>query len=219
MDIGVVTTVWGPYSAYLPDWVRSVAAQTHPPAAVTILDAGAEDLAPARAALAASGLDWQIVTAPYQGMGAARNAAVAATPVPWVMHLDADDVLLPHALADTAALADRADVVAMGMWREGREHLFPQVSARQVLRGRQGCYSCAPFRRVLWQRRPWITANDWIDSAFWVGLAHLGARFAPTRRAGAVYRQHNGSYSRSMSAADRAAARSQWRRLCRGWEP
>lgn len=215
----MVTTVWGSYGRWLPDWVESVAAQSRPPTAVTVLDAGADDMGPAREALAASGLDWQIVTTPYAGMGAARNAAVAATPTPWVMHLDADDVLLPHALADAAGLAQRADVIAMGMWREGRERLFPRVPRQQVLRGRQGCYSCAPFRRSLWERRPWITANDFVDSALWVGFAHLGARFAPTRRAGAVYRQHDTSYSRTLTPADRVAAREQWRRLCRRWTP
>lgn len=219
MDIAVVTSAWGTYGRWLPDWVESVAGQTLRPQLVTVLDAGIDDIGPAREALSASGLKWQIVRDTYCGMGAARNRAVEATPTGWVMHLDADDVLLPHALADVAQLAPRADVVSLGMWRNGQEHVFPQVSRRQILRGRLGCYSCAPFRRALWERRPWITANDWIDSAFWAGFAHLGARFVGTRRAGAVYRQHAGSYSRTLTAAEREAARAQWRRLCRRWDP
>lgn len=214
----MATTVWGTYSRYLPDWIASVAAQTVRPELVTVVDAGADDTGPAREALAASGLDWQIVTAPYEGMGHARNTAIAATGTPWVMHLDADDTLLPHAVADAAELADRADVVSVGALRDGQEVTFPHVSRQQILRGRLGAFSCSPYRRSLWERCPYLTRNDWVDSALWVGFAHLGARFAGTRRAGFVYRQHPGSHSHTITAPEKRAAHAQLRRLCRRWE-
>lgn len=215
----MVTTVWGAYGRWLPDWIGSVASQSVRPELVTICDAGADDLGRAHEALAASGLDWQIVTTGHDGMGAVRNAAIAATPTPWVMHLDADDVLLPHALDDAAALAERADVVSLGALRDGQEVTFPHVSARTILRGRLGAFSPSPYRRALWERRPYITANDWIESALWVGFAHLGARFTGTRRAGFVYRQHDGSHSHTISRRDKQQAHAQLRRLCRRWEP
>jgi hypothetical protein len=218
LRLGVVTSVWGAYGRWLPDWVASITAQSVRPELVTIVDAGADDLGPAREALAASGIDWQIVTTRHEGMGAIRNAAVAATPTPWVMHLDADDTLLPHALADTTALADQADVVSLGAIRDGQEVTFPHVHARTILRGRLGAFSPSPYRRHLWERRPYITVNDWIESALWVGFAHLGARFAGTRRAGFVYRQHDGSHSHTITPADKQAAYAQLRRLCRRWE-
>lgn len=217
MRLGVVTTAWGTYGRWLPDWVASVAVQTVRPELVTIVDAGADDMGPAREALTATDLKWQIVTTARQGMGAARNAAVTATPTEWVMHLDADDVLLPHALADAAALAGRSDVVCLGALRDGQEVTFPRVSRQQILRGRLGAFSCSPYRRRLWEQRPYWTLNDWVDSALWVGFAHLGARFAGTRRAGFVYRQHAGSYSRTLTPADKQAAYAQLRRLSRRW--
>lgn len=219
--IGVVTSVWGAYGRYLPEWVASIAAQSVRPELVTILDAGVDDVGPGREALAASGLEWQIVRDSYRGMGAARNRAVEATETVWVMHLDADDVLLPHALADVRALAPWADVVSLGMMRGRREVTFPQVSARDALEGKHVAFSCAAFRRDLWERAPWHTANDWIDSALWIGFARLGARFAGTARVGAVYRQHAGSFSRRLSPADRLAARAQVERMVRepGWSP
>ena len=219
MRLGVVTSVWGAYGRWLPDWVASVTAQSLRPELVTIVDAGADDLGPAREALATSGLTWQIVTARHEGMGAVRNTAIAATPTEWVMHLDADDVLLPHALADAAAVAEEADVVSLGALRDGQEVTFPYVSARMILRGRLGAFSCSPYRRHLWERRPYLTANDWIDSALWVGFAHLGARFTGTARAGFVYRQHDGSHSHTITRADKQAAYAQLRRLCRRWQP
>lgn len=215
----MVTTVWGAYGRWLPDWIGSVAAQSVRPELVTICDAGADDLGPAREALAASGLTWQIVTTTHDGMGAVRNMAVAATPTEWVMHLDADDVLLPHALADTAALAGRADVVSLGALRDGQAVTFPHISARMILRGRLGAFSPSPYRRTLWEQRPYITVNDWIESALWVGFAHLGARFTGTRRAGFVYRRHEASHSHTITGHDKRAAYAQLRRLCRRWEP
>lgn len=219
MRLGVVTTVWGDYDRFLPEWVASVDAQSGRPQLVTILDAGASDLGPAREALAASGLNWQIISSPYGGMGAMRNRAVAATETQWVMHLDADDMLLPHAVADVARVAGDADVVSLGALKDGREVLFPSVSRKRILRGHQGALSASPFRRSLWEQRPYITVNDWIESALWVGFAHLGARFAPTTRAGFVYRQHPGSHSHTISPQDKAQAHAQLRQLCRRWKP
>jgi hypothetical protein len=219
LKLGVTTTVWGTYSRWLPAWVASVAVQSVRPELVTIVDAGADDLGPAREALTASRLDWQIITSRYEGMGQVRNAAVAATETEWVMHLDADDVLLPRALADAAAVAEETDVVSLGALRDGREVVFPHVSREMILRGRLGAFSPSPYRRHLWKRRPYITANDWIESALWVGFAHLGARFTGTPRAGFVYRQHDASHSHTITPADKRAAYAQLRRLCRRWDP
>lgn len=221
--IGVVTSAWGAYGRYLPEWVESIAAQTLRPEMVTVLTAGVDDIRPGREALEKSGLEWQIVRADYQGMGAARNRAVEATPTDWVMHLDADDLLLPHCLEDVRALAAGVDVVSVGMRRGGRDIVFPLASAREALAGRQVAFSCAPFRRDLWERRGvrWHTSNDWIDSALWVRAARAGARFAGTTRPGAVYRQHAGSFSRRLTHRERVAARAQLDRMVRepGWSP
>lgn len=219
--IGIVTTVWGNYGRYLPAWVNSVAEQTLQPELVTIVNLGADDIRPGLAALEASNLNWQTVTRDYRGMGAARNLAVEATPTEWVMHLDADDVLFRHAIADIAALAPDTDVVSVGMMKGKHTHLFPAASTQDALNGRFVAFSCAAFRRHLWEQSPWHEANDWIDSAFWLGLARLGARFTGTARPGAVYQQHPGSFSRRMTPADRRNARAQLHRMVThpGWSP
>lgn len=219
MTLGVVTSAWGGYGRYLPEWAASIDAQTVRPDLVTVLDAGLGDPAAARRALEPTGLNWQIVQAPYTGMGAARNAAITATPTEWIVHLDADDVFLPHAVADILALTGGVDVVAVGAVRDGREICWPEVSAAWILSGRQGAMSGSAFRRALWERVPFITRNDWVDSAFWVGLAHQGARFAGTARPGFEYRPHPDSHSATLPPADRRRARQQWRKLCRRWAP
>jgi hypothetical protein len=52
-----------------------------------------------------------------------------------------------------------------------------------------------------------------------VGFAHLRPRWAATRRVGAVYRQHDESFSRGLTRTDRAAATTQLQRLRRRWTP
>lgn len=220
-DLAVVTSVWGSYSKWLPDWAQSIIYQVVRPAEVVIAEFGCDDyqsLFGALMALQGAGIPTKLVSRPYEGMGAARNAAVEATTTEWVMHLDADDRLLPWALADAAELADEADVVCLGARRRNRRVvLFPRASREQVLAGHICCYSCAPFRRSLWAKHPFQTANDWVDSVFWVGLAHLGARFVPTVRPGFIYRDHPESFSHQLTDADRQAATRQWQDACREW--
>lgn len=220
MDLAVVTSAWGDYGRYLPEWAESITAQTIRPAQAVIFDVGCRDTRPVSQAveiLMVSGIDAHAVRGRYRGMGAARNDAVAATAHEWVMHLDADDTLLPHAVADIAGLTHTADVVSLGAIRGGREICFPHVSREMILARGHGVFSCSPFRRSLWQQRPFHTRNDWIDSVFWVGLAHLGARFVGTTRPGFVYRQHQGSFSRRLTRLERRSADQQWRDACRHW--
>lgn len=220
IDIAVVTSVWGDYARYLPAWAQSVADQSFMPRQVAILDAGVSAPGPLFRALDIlehAGLDVRFGTAWYSGIGAARNAAVGLVDTEWVMHLDADDRLLPYALADVDRAHRGFDVVSLGALHQGRPRVFPDITAEGILARQHGVFSCGAFRRELWAQRPWHTRNDWVDSVFWVGLAHLGANFTSTGRVGFDYRCHDDSVSRSWSHTDRQRALKQWRDACREW--
>lgn len=220
LNIGVVTAAWGDYGQFLSDWADSLINQTVKPTMVAIVDAGLTDpdaFLDAANKLHAAGLDVRFGNIITRGMGVAMNRAVELTPTEWIIRLDADDILLPHAIADVAELAEDTDVVSIGALRDGREVLFPDTSTEWILSGRQGAMSPSAFRRKFWEHAPFLTANDWIESAFWVGLAHHGARFTPTTRAGFVYRRHEGSHSATISQYDKTAARRQHIDLCRNW--
>lgn len=217
-DIGVVTSAWGTYGKYLPEWIKSVEAQTLKPAQVTIVDAGLDDPFPAQLALARSSLHWRWKKIKYEGMGRCRNAAVEATPTEWIMHLDADDLLKPYALSDISKFAGGADVVSIGAIRGRQEVMYRWASTEKALARQPVCFSCAAFRRSYWEQRPWIEVNDWIDSVFWVGLAHLSAKIVSTRRPGFIYRQHEDSHSRTMTPDQRAEAHAQFKRLAQEWD-
>ena len=222
IDLAVVTSCWGDYAKWLPDWAHSIGQQVVKPQQVVIADLGVTQTQPLYHAIDILCDEYGINAFPtwglYEGMGAARNTAVAATDTEWIMHLDADDRLLPWALAECANVQEIADVICLGARRSDRRvQLFPSASNELVKAGYQCCFSCAPFRRSLWAKRPFQTANDWVDSVFWVGLAHLGARFVPTPRPGFIYRDHADSFSHKLTPEDRRAATAQWKQQCQEW--
>lgn len=221
MDIAVVTSCWGNYGGWLPDWAESITRQTLHPTQVIIADMGVRDAEPLYHAidlLNEAGIPAFPVWDQHQGMGHARNTAVAATTTEWVMHLDADDVLLPRCLRDCSQLTEEADVICIGGVRHGRVKRFPEASTKAVLNGQHCSFSCSPFRRKFWELSPFQTENDWVDSVFWVGLAHQGARFKGTTHAGFRYRDHEDSFSHKLTPSDRQAALGQWRQSCEKWQ-
>lgn len=220
MDITVGTGVWGDYGKYLPEWAESIAAQTVKPAAVSITDAGLDDPAwmhKAAAILAQAGIPTRCSATEHLGFGSTRNAPFLEATTEWAMHLDADDLLLPDGIETYAALQHEADVIAPGALRDGVAQLFPHASREAVLAARHSVLSCGAFRLDYWRRRPWHTRNDWIDTVFWIGLAHLGARIVPASKPVFVYRIHPDSTNHKWTRAERVAARQQVHDACKEW--
>lgn len=220
MNLAVVTSCWGDYARYLPDWADSVATQTLPPAETVIVDAGCRDPGPLREAVAtleSASIPCLVETIRYQSLGGARNTATALATTEWAIHLDADDMLLPHALSDVSQVADLADVVSLGAMRDGQSLVYPDITAEKILARKHGMFSCGAFRRSFWEQRKWHTHNDWVDSTFWVGLAHLGARFTSTKRVGFYYRQHADSVAHSLTPRQKHQAMEQWKTSCAQW--
>lgn len=231
-DLTIVTSTCG-YGQYLADWSRSIAALTQKPAAIRIVTHGSPDdrIDGERAAtfLRSRGLDVQHEHALDRlDFGTARNRAVEMASTEWVMHLDADDMIMPHALGDIAALAPTADVVALGYERSGdlasgprnRTRIYSDTTGQETLDAAAPASGVSPFRRAFWERSPYRTdmRGAW-DTALWIGFARLGARFRATRRPCFWYRQHADSiFNRRRLATDwtRALTESQLVSLRRG---
>jgi GT2 family glycosyltransferase len=61
----------------------------------------------------------RVATGPNAGVSAARNRGIALTSAPWLIFLDADDLLLPGTVAERLAAAeDRERDVVICQWRE-----------------------------------------------------------------------------------------------------
>lgn len=192
------------YGQYLDEWARSILGLRKRPGAVRLLTHGNEEdrLLGIRAfeRLAAAGLDARHDHSPERlDLGVARNRAVAMSSSEWVMHLDADDQLMPHALEEFAAVAPAADVIGAGYERSGdlragpsnRKRIYSPSTGLEALDQVAPCSGVSPFRRSFWERSPYRTdmRGGW-DTALWIGFARLGARFRPTSRPVFWYRQH-----------------------------
>lgn len=200
-NLAIVTSCSG-YGKYLREWAESIIALERKPGEVVIVTHGCDqeegDAASGR--LLEAGIQCTRVHAPEKmDFGSARNLAVSESSSEWVMHLDADDMLMPHALDDVSALAPSADVVALGYERCGdlsagprnRTRVYSGTTGLQALEAKAPCSGVSPFRRTLWEQSPYRTdmRGAW-DTALWIGFARLGARFRATRRPCFWYRQH-----------------------------
>jgi Glycosyl transferase family 2 len=207
--LSIVTTVWGEHRQWVDEWMAAVLDSRRRPTEVVIVVGDAEAY---RAAHRHAGHARVVLPPAVDGMGRFRNTAVAAAASEWVMHLDVDDLLLPHAVGDVLDLAQpETGVVSVGCVRNGRAECYPDVTTEHILAGRHGAFSGSAFRRELWEQAPWRTDTEYVDSLFWLGLAKLGARFVGTQRPGFIYRQHEGSFGHQLTPAERAVARRQFR--------
>ena len=205
MNIAVVTSCHN-YGRYLADWARSIITLTRWPSVVALVDNGSTDTTwaqteEAAAILRKAGLpEVRTKRIPFTDFGTARNEAVAlGGDAEWIMHMDADDMFMPHCLDDVYALAPKADVVALGYERCGdlasgprnRTRVYTGSRGKQTLQSQAPASGVSPFRRTLWEHIPY--RNDMIggwDTALWIGFAHLNARFVASKRPCFYYRQH-----------------------------
>ena len=91
----VVITTYN-HAHFLAEAIASVAAQTHEPTAVIVVDDGSAD-DPARVVAQFPGV--RLIRQANQGLSAARNVGLRAIETDYVLFLDADDRLLPNAVA------------------------------------------------------------------------------------------------------------------------
>jgi glycosyltransferase involved in cell wall biosynthesis len=225
LDLAIVTSCFN-YGKYLQEWARSIVQQRVLPPMVCIVDNGSTDDSPRQIAAAAqllqeAGIEVRTSRIERANFGRARNAAVElAEGREWVMHLDADDMLMPHCLADVQALAPKADVVSLGYQRCGDLKAGPKFTTKlyrdhrgaQTLKSRAPASGVSPFRRAFWERSPYREDMEggW-DTALWIGFAHLNARFVATRRPCFWYRQHADSIFNTRRVSDRKSKLVGWK--------
>jgi len=193
------------YGKYLAAWAESIRNQIIKPGAICIFTHGMEnDRVIAQSVVGRLNRNGFVATHIHHvgalDLGTARNNAVAMAQTEWVMHLDADDTLLPWAVREFMAVAPDADVIQSGYVRSGRMYMGAAGRKERIYRGADGLDAlqlpsissgCSPFRKSLWLQRPYRTdmLGAW-DTALWLGFARLGARFRPTKRAVFSYFQH-----------------------------
>ena len=126
---------------YLAELLDSISAQTFTDWVCVLVDDGSADSSPEiLRRYAAQDARFKILVQANAGVGAARNAALAATATPFVMFADQDDRLAPNAMARALEMieATGADILRFQSNRHVKnsifawEHIFRRTAIRDV---------------------------------------------------------------------------------------
>lgn len=174
------------HGRYLPEAVASVVSQTIGAWEIIIVDDGSSDDTPAvaRKLIARySGRPLRLITQRNRGPGASRNAGIAASAAPYILPLDADDLVAPTMLERTVAVLEARPEVGFvttdvrffgaetGGWSGG------EPTQERLI------YDCRMVVTTLFRREAWRRAGGfneqralqgYEDWDFWLRLAEQG---------------------------------------------
>jgi glycosyltransferase involved in cell wall biosynthesis len=191
-------------SAFLPETVQSVLAQTFDNFEIIFVDDGSEDETRSvveRMMGAGSVCRMRLICQPRSGVAAARNRGIEEADGRYILPLDADDMITPAMLDECGYVLDSEPQVSLvytdrqdfgdvdHIWTAGRyelEHLkyFNQLAY------------CCMFRKSMWQRiggyRVNVTGFD--DWDFWIASALRGFRAKHVPKPLLMHRRHGGSF-------------------------
>lgn len=184
--IGLVTSLWNGYDRFLSQWMDAVFDSKVLPDEIIIgvFGDGFDPQTIRRAEERLSGrVQYKIIYAPFRGMGQARNEVVRAASAEWVMHLNIDDLIMPDAMRDiNECISDHYDIIMGDMEWIGHPRKSGvrnyDLTLDDFLAGKTNDH--AAYRKSLWEKSPYIEYSGDVDVAFWIGLAHLGARIKYT---------------------------------------
>ncbi|MCX8042728.1 MAG: glycosyltransferase, partial [Desulfobacterota bacterium] len=202
------------HGAYLRECVESIVRQSFQNFEIIIVNDGSTDdsLGVARQLMREyPDHRIRILDQPHSGQPAiARNNGIAAALGKYILSLDADDWILPDALAGMVAAADARDgseVVAYGyMQKFGvKNNVWPTGPCnRNILPRQNQLPNASLYRKSLWEKIGGYNQNvpGYEDWDFWIRASQAGAEFICLDRICIMYRT-----TESTSMLDRAAAR------------
>jgi glycosyltransferase involved in cell wall biosynthesis len=198
-DVTVVITCFN-YGQYLPEAIGSAKSQTGGSPRIVVVDDGSSD-ALTKAALDEVQADPEVtlIRQANSGAAAARNTGLRAATTPYLMALDADDRLPPHALAVLGAALDDAPEAAyaygyiafFGDW-SGVMRLPPFDPWRLMFRHIVG--PTALMRREVFEATGGYDGQfHYEDWELWVHALARGLRGHQVDTPGLFHRKHGGS--------------------------
>lgn len=205
---GTVSVVIPCYNgaAFLGEAIRSALDQSPAPLEVIVVDDGSTD---GSAAIARAFSEVEVIEQPNAGVSVARNTGLARARGDHVVFLDADDILLPGALAAGAEAldADAARVMVYGgtevIDAAGRpikpaDQEVQTVTPRMIFLGTHPVCTQSMLRREAVAAaggfRPGLAYSE--DMELWLRLAARGGTIYCHGRRVAQYRRHGGNAAR-----------------------
>ena len=163
--------------------VDSVLAQTRPASEIIVIDDGSTDVATRQVLARLNRPRTRVLTIEHAGVAVARNRGVDACRAPYIVFLDADDVLARDYIEQTAARLDqdeRLSFVSCAVQAfEGATYVWkpPACTAVETLT-HGSVHISSLFRRTLWEAvggfDPALPAYEDLD--FWLRAIRLGFR-------------------------------------------
>jgi glycosyltransferase involved in cell wall biosynthesis len=206
VDVSVLTPSLA-YGRFIEDNILSVRGQESVSVQHVVQDGGSTDGTLDVLRRYGSATEWS--TEPDQGQSDALNRALRKASGTWIAWLNADEFLLPRALAElvTRGEATSADIVygdSVFVDEEGRiarlaaQHAFGPSTLRLY-----GCYiasSSVVFRRSSLPPDPWdVTLKLRMDWDLYLRLASHGARFEKVAYPVGAFRRHGSQVSAEPS--------------------
>jgi glycosyltransferase involved in cell wall biosynthesis len=211
-DITVIITCFD-YGAYLPEAVQSALAQEGGPPRVIVVDDGSTDPGTLQA-LDRLPMEVEVIRQPNAGLSLARNTGLSRASTPFLIVLDADDRLTPHALLALRAALEADPQLGFsygiteffGDWQGVLS--FPPFDPYKLLY-RHIIGSTALMRRELYEQvggfdPAFRRYEDW---EFWVSALAHGWRGQRVDEVTFLYRRHG----HTMNADARAHYRHWYR--------
>jgi Glycosyltransferases involved in cell wall biogenesis len=171
---------------FLPEAVASVVAQTFTDWEIIIIDDGSpDDTAAVAQRLIAAHRDRciRLIRQENRGLAEARNAGIRVARAPYILPLDADDMIEPEMLAQTVAALDahpEVGFVYTDVRRFGAENNVMRTLPYSLerLRFENLMMPATLFRREAWEQvggfRTFRPVQGYEDREFWVSLADAG---------------------------------------------
>jgi hypothetical protein len=171
---------------FVVETVDSVLAQSRPAAEIVIVDDGSTDLLTLQRFEELRARNLTVLRTSNRGLSAARNFGVSRTSSPYVVTLDADDILDPRYLAATADVLDRhpeIGFVSTGIdaFGDASYQWTPPPCSITTALTRGAAHPASMFRRTMWQAVGGFDESSTFregceDLDFWISLMAAGTQ-------------------------------------------
>jgi peptidoglycan/xylan/chitin deacetylase (PgdA/CDA1 family)/glycosyltransferase involved in cell wall biosynthesis len=193
--------------------LASVHGQTRPAAEILVVDDGSTDPL-TRDVLGRVAGSVSVVRTDNRGPGAARNLGVRLTSAPYVVRLDADDLLAPTYLERLSDVLDtRPDLefvtCALKAFGDADYTWTPPPNTFVDILTRGGPHVSTMFRRTAWERVGGFheALEGYEDQDFWLSIVESGGRGEVLLEPLLLYRVREGSRYQRAIQPERASRR------------